>query len=129
MPNNSIPSNTGQFLGLATKMLAGLTSLGSTLGITQITPAALQGLISAFIATDGDFNAARSAKQGASDGVLGTVAEIGEWLGVVRGVLTGHFGFRWNTMWAQAGFTNHSTAVPAKSGYVRRVLQKESGSW
>ena len=115
MANNSLPGTTSQFIQLGNNMLAGLKALGTTLKITQITPAQFQTDLTAFVNADNAFNAARSARQGASDQVIGTVAEIGEWLGVVRGVLTGHFGARWNTMWAQAGFTNHSTAVPAKS--------------
>ena len=114
MSKNSIPTNTGQFIGLANKMLAGLTSLGSTLAITQITPAALQALLSAFIATDGDFNAARSAKQAASTGFQAAEEALSAWLAMVRNVLAARFGGRWSTEWAQAGFTDATTSVPKR---------------
>ena len=80
-PDNSLPGNTSEFIQLGTNMLAGLKALGTTLKITQITPAQFQTDLTAFVNQDNSFNAARSAKQAASDGVLGTVAEIGEWLG------------------------------------------------
>ena len=115
MASNSLPSNTAQLIQLGNNMLAGLKILGTTLKITQITPAQFQTDLTAFVSADDAFNAARSSRQAASDQVLATVAEIGDWLGVVRGVLTGVFGVRWNTMWAQAGFNNHSTAVPPNS--------------
>ena len=115
MASNSLPSNTAQVIQLGNNMLAGLKSLGTILKITQITPAQFQTDLTAFVSADDAFNAARSSKQAASDHVLATVAEIGDWLGVVRGVLTGVFGVRWNTMWAQAGFNNNSTAVPPNS--------------
>ncbi len=67
MANNSLPTNSAQLIGLGVKMLAGLTSLGSTLKITQITPAEFQAELNAFVTGDGDFNAARSAKQAAYD--------------------------------------------------------------
>ena len=96
-------------------MLSGLNLLGTTLKITQITPAEFQAYLSAYINADNDFNAGRSSQQEASDVSQAAIAAIGEWLGVVRSVLTGSFGIRWNTMWAQAGFINNSTAVPRNS--------------
>ncbi len=114
MASNILPTNAGQLIGLGNKMLAGLTSLGAALGITQITPAALDAALTAFIATDGAFNAARSTRQAASDGFHTAEDALAAWLGVVRNVLAARFGNRWSTQWAQAGFTNHTTAIPAR---------------
>lgn len=114
MANNSLPTNSGQLIGLGGKMLAGLTSLGTTLKITQVTPVEFQAELNAFIAGDGDFNAARSAKQAASDAFKPADTALSEWLQVTRNVLAARFGNRWSTMWAQAGFTDATTAVPRR---------------
>lgn len=45
---NRIPNNRGQISGLGQKMKAGLTALGVTLGITQITAASFGTLLAAF---------------------------------------------------------------------------------
>ena len=95
-------------------MLAELTSLGATLGITQITPAALDAALTAFIGTDGAYNAARSARQTASDAFHTAEDALAAWLGVMRNVLAARFGNRWSTQWAQAGFVNNTTAIPTR---------------
>lgn len=115
MASNALPTNINQFTQLGYNMSSGLVSLGTTLKITQITPAQFQTDLTAFVDADNAFNAARSARKAASEELQTAVTEISDWLSVVRGVLTGVFGPRWNTMWAQAGFTNNSTAVPAKT--------------
>ena len=121
MASNALPDNSGQLIELGTNMLAGLTLLGTTLKITQITPAEFQADLTAFIDSDNDFNAGRSSQQEASDAAQASIGAIGDWLGVVRGVLTASFGIRWNTMWAQAGFVSNSTAVP-RNANARIVL-------
>ncbi len=114
MANNSLPTNAAQLIGLGVKMLAGLTSLGSTLKITQITPAAFQAELNAFVTGNGDFNAARSAKQAAYDAFKPADAALSDWLQTTRNVLAARFGTRWSTLWAQAGFIDNSTAVPRR---------------
>ena len=42
------------------------------------------------------------------------MTDLDDWLVVVRGILIGDFGNRWNTMWAQAGFVQPSTAIPKR---------------
>ena len=112
MASNALPDNTGQLIELGNHMLAGLTLLGTTLKITQITPAEFEADLTAFINADNDFNTGRSAQQVASEASQAAIAAIAAWLGNVRGVLTASFGPRWNTSWAQAGFIPSSTAVP-----------------
>lgn len=114
MAANPIPSNSSQLIGLGNKMIAGLTSLGSSLGITQITPAALQLLMTSFVTADGSYNEARSATLAASDGYKLAMDGLSSWLAAARSVLVGHFGSRWSTQWAQAGFISPTTAVPAR---------------
>lgn len=106
--------NAAQLIALAVKMLAGLTSLGSILKITQILPAAFQALLNAFVTADGDFNAARSARQAASDAFKPADTALSEWLQTTRNILAGRFGSRWSTMWTQAGFIKASTQVPKR---------------
>jgi len=97
---------------MATKMLQGLITLGTLLKITQILPAEFKAELDAFVAADGDFNAARTAKQAASDVFKPADSTLTTWLQTTRNILAGRFGNRWSTMWAQAGFTNNTTAVP-----------------
>ena len=114
MGSNTLPTNAGQIIGLGTNMLAGLNSLGLELGITQITPAGFETKLNAFITCEGDFNAARSAKQAALDTWEATTGALYDWLLVVRTVLAGRFGNRSSTQWAQAGFVNASSAIPKR---------------
>lgn len=114
MASNQLPTTAGPLIGLGNKMLAGLTSLGATLGITQITPAALGAALAAFSGTDAAYNAARSARQTDSDAYHAAEDALAAWLGVVRNVLAARFGNRWSTQWAQAGFINNTTAIPAR---------------
>lgn len=95
-------------------MLAGLTQLGTVLKITQITPAAFQAVLNVFVTADGDYNAARSAKQSASDTFKPADSALTVWLQTTRNVLAARLGNRWSTMWAQAGFINHTTSIPSR---------------
>ncbi len=109
-----LPTNAGQLLGLGNKMEGGLTELGQKLGITQITPAKFQTYITAFAKADNAFNAGRSARQADSDAYQAGVVAMDGWLTVTKNVLAGRFGPRWSTAWAQAGFINNTTQLPAK---------------
>ncbi len=60
------------------------------------------------------YNSARSSRRVAYNLFHGKEADLVAWLKVVRGILTGDFGDRWNTMWAQAGFVQPSTAIPRR---------------
>ena len=95
-------------------MKAGLAALATTLGITQMTAASFGALLAAFNAALGTYNSARSDRQAASNLYHGKVDDLVVWLKVVRGILTGDFGDHWNTMWAQAGFVQPSTAIPRR---------------
>ena len=74
----------------------------------------MQANLTAFSTQDGAFNAARSARQTASDGYGTALAAVYDWLMGVSNTLATHWGTRWNTQWAQAGFINNTTAIPAK---------------
>ena len=95
-------------------MRAGLANYGVTLGITQITLSHFQDTLNAFISADGAFNAARSAKQTASDSYHGQLVPVKEWLYLTRNVLAGRLGNRWTTEWAQAGFVTPSVSLPTR---------------
>ena len=112
MASNIVPTSSGPLIQLGRDSLAGLTSLGSTLKITILTPTQLQTDLNAFIAADNSYNAGRSAQQTASNAFHAGDDAIAMWLSVVRGVLVNSFGRRWNTQWAQAGYVNNTTAVP-----------------
>lgn len=114
MGSNVLPTSAGPLIQLGKEVLAGLTSLGGELKITLITPAQLQADLNAFINANNAYNTGRSTQQSASDAFHAADDAIAAWIGVVRGVLVVKFGRLWNTAWAQAGFVNNSTAVPAK---------------
>ncbi|MBV9008752.1 MAG: hypothetical protein JO354_06225 [Verrucomicrobia bacterium] len=115
MAANPIPTNAAQVIGLANKMHAGLLQYATPLNIKQITAAELQAEIDAFVAADGEFNAARSNTLAASQSFRGAMRDLGSWLQETRNVLAARFGSRWSTMWAQAGFIDSSTQVPART--------------
>ena len=114
MGNYNLPTNSGQLIGLGTKMVEGMTALSGPLNLTLITTAQMQANLTAFSTQDGAFNAARSARQTASDGYATALAAVYDWLMGVSNTLATHWGTRWNTQWAQAGFINNTTAIPAK---------------
>jgi hypothetical protein len=94
MASNQLPTNAGQLIGLATKMDAGLNQYGTELKITQITPAEFDADLKAFIAQDGSYNAARSARQDASNDYQAATSAVGDWLQVTKNVLMGRVGKR-----------------------------------
>src|SRR5438067_13410146 len=104
MATNTIPTNSAELIGLGNTMLMGLNSLGTTLGITQITPAAFQAKLTAYVNAENTFAAARSAQATEYGSFHSADDALAAWLGVAKSVFTGRFGVRWSTQWAQAGF-------------------------
>ena len=114
MAQNRLPENRAQLTGLGTKMLAGLTTLRFVLGITQITEIGFKTLLDTFTRALSIYNQARSSQQSAYDLYHARMSELDAWLKVARGILVGDFGNRWNTLWAQTGFPQPSTAIPRR---------------
>ena len=114
MANNILPTNAAQLIGLAQKMHTGVVQLGAAIPVTMVTAAQIQGDLDAFIAVDSDFNAARSARQTASDSYQEATDAVYDWLLAVSNMLATLVGTRWSTAWAQAGFVNHSTGISTK---------------
>lgn len=94
-------------------MVGGLTALGQTLGITQLTAATLQAQIGAFTAAQTTFNTARDARQTACTDFH---ANIDEWVTKARAVLVPYLGGFWSAAWAAAGFVDRTTRVPKSVG-------------
>ena len=97
-------------------MASGLTSLGTALGITQVTAAQLDAQSAAMGTAETGFNLARAAMKDAESAVTGANGAVGAWLLKARGVLATYFGEAWSAQWAAAGFTSASTAVPGTVG-------------
>ena len=116
MANNVLPDNTGDLIKLGNKMVGGLTALGQTLGITQMTAASLQAQITAVTTAQTEFNTARDVRQTASSACTNFHAAIDEWLLTARDVLLPYLGRSWSAAWAAAGFVNHSTSVAGSVG-------------
>lgn len=114
MATNSLPTNSAQLIGLGQKMQTGIVQLGEAIPITMLTEAELQSGLGAFVAAEGDFNAARSARQAASESYQAATGAVYDWLLAVSNMLATLFGMRRTTAWAQAGFINHSTGIPTK---------------
>ncbi|MEA3187275.1 MAG: hypothetical protein QOD99_1105 [Chthoniobacter sp.] len=115
MANNSIPTNSGQLIGLAEQNIVGITTIGAQVPVVMVTAAQMQTALDAFVTQDSAFNAQRSARQTASDSYQAAMSAIYDWLLASSNVLANSFGTLWNTQWAQAGFVNHSTAIPRKA--------------
>ena len=115
MATNILPTNSAQVIGLAQKMYTGIIDLGAEVPVTMVTAAQMQTDLDAFIAVDVNFNAARSTRLAVSEVFQGKMESIYAWLLGVSNVLATRFGTRWSTAWAQAGFVNHSTGIPAKT--------------
>lgn len=116
MATNTIPTDTGEFVDLATNMLSGLSALGETLGITQIAPTTFAFTLDNFTGCRASFSSARTVVQVASTAWVAATEAVGDWLVVARSILAGRFGNRWSAAWVQAGFIDHSTAVPRRVG-------------
>src|SRR5947209_3228075 len=115
MASNMLPTNGGLFIGLVTKMIKALIDLGASVPVTMVTEAEMQPQLDLFTEKNDGFNEARSARQAASDTYQAAMAAVYGWLLAARLALVPKFGNRWSTAWAQAGFINNSTAVPAKA--------------
>ena len=113
MKTDSIPANPGQLILLGEKMQVGVTKYGQTLPIVLVTANQVGTDTAAFATADGAFNAGRSAVQTASNAHQATLEPLYDWLLAVSNMLASRYGTRWNTEWAQAGFINHSTAIPS----------------
>ncbi len=95
-------------------MHSGMVDIGSGVPITMLTPAEFLTALSQFTTEDCGFNAARSARLSASEAFQKTMDTLYIWLLAARKVLAVNLGEQWSTAWAQAGFINNSTAIPAK---------------
>ncbi len=116
MAKNALPANIGDLIKLGNKMVGGLTALGQSLNITQLSAATLQAQINGFAAAQMDFNTTRDARQAASTVCTDLHTDIGAWLLKARDVLLPYLGRSWSAAWIPAGFVNHSTAVPPYVG-------------
>ena len=116
MASNAIPQNAGDLTKLCTKNISGLEALGQSLEITQVTAISLQARLTAFTSTNTDFNNARKVRQNALSACTAANQEIEAWLTKARSVLVPYLGNAWSAAWAEAGFTDNSTAVPRTVG-------------
>jgi hypothetical protein len=114
MASNPIPTTPGPLITLGTQMVAGLTAHETALGILQISGASMQFLVDNFASNEAAFSTARSTRQTASNTWTAAVSTLNEWLYTAKGVLAARFGPTWSTEWTQAGFTNHSNAIPTR---------------
>lgn len=111
---NAISKSSAAFIGLGTKMHAGLVQYAEPLEIKQITAEEFKTDLDAFISCDGGFIDARSATQVASNTFHDALDALSTGLQKTRNVLAASFGSTWSTAWAQVGFINSSTQVPAR---------------
>jgi hypothetical protein len=114
MNSNSLPQKPGDLIQLGGKMEDGIKTVGSSVPVVLVTAVQMHDDTDAFSKADNDFNAGRSAEQAASDSYQATLGSLYTWLLAVSNLLVTLFGTRWNTAWAQAGFVNHTTAIPPK---------------
>src|SRR4051812_7721183 len=96
---NPIPTSPSDLIQLGNRMEAGLVSLGSSLGILQITAAGFQTELTAFTNADYSYNAARTAAGLASTAYNTEDAGTYAWELQARKVLAVYFGDAWNAQW------------------------------
>ncbi len=114
MADNAIPQTSKELITLGGDMTAGLTKLGTTLKITQLTPAELATVLAGFIAAEGTYIALRGGRNAIYATFHGAEDALTKWLAAVQNVLRTHFGARYSQDWALAGFTNNTTALPTR---------------
>lgn len=114
MAQAKIPTNGGLFIALIKLMIQGVVDLGTSVPVTMVTAALMQAQLVLFTSKNNQFNTARSARQTASDAYQACQADILVWLQAARNALVPKLGNRWNTLWAQGGFINASTAIPTR---------------
>jgi hypothetical protein len=114
MASNRLPTNGGLLIDLVQKMIVGIHDIGPSVPVTMVTRAEMQAALDPFTAANTAYNTARSDRQTASDAYQAATANIYTWLLAARLALVPKLGSRWSTIWAQAGFINRSTRIPAK---------------
>ena len=70
--------------------------------------------MSDFIEAEGAFIALRGVRNGIYVTFHNAEESLNKWLNALRNVLRTHFGARYSQDWAQAGFTNNTTALPSR---------------
>ena len=102
MAHNALPVNIGDLIKLGNKMVGGLTALGQTLNITQLSAATLHAQLNAFATAQTTFNTTRDARQAASVLCTDSHSAIYEWLLKARDVLLPYLGRSWSAAWIPA---------------------------
>ena len=112
MAQNNLPPKPGALVVLAGKCRAGLVKYETPLNITQITAASLGTDTQALSDAMSAFNTARVNRTNAHKTLSAASNAARDFLGDARRLLAIQWGEAWSTQWAEAGWTDHSTAVP-----------------
>lgn len=114
MGSFSKPTTAAAAIKLGQGNVEGMEAQGTSLPVTYITTQQCKDNLADFIAKNNTYNAGRSTLQTASTANQNALAPIYPWLLGVSNTLATRFGTRWNTQWAQAGFSNYTTGIPDK---------------
>lgn len=108
-----LPGNTNALQTFAADFLDGLKAHATTIGVVMHTEAKVRADLSAFHNADAACQTARAAKQRLT--TTHTVADSNAkaFIAAARRTIANFLGERWSQGWAEAGFPNQSTGVPA----------------
>ena len=87
MADNAIPKTSKLLITVGGDMVVGLTNLGTTLKITQLTPAELTTALNGFIASEGAYTSLRGQRNAIYATFHTAEANMDDWLNAVRNVL------------------------------------------
>lgn len=117
MASNNVPNAQSVRVRLANSEVQGLLNFGSSVGLSVVTPAKMQGAIDAFLAhkqAAAALDSARDGKQSALNAALGDGYALA---GVVKRFVTDLDGFGTlpNPRWQELGFAADSLEIPRKT--------------
>ena len=114
MAQNRLPDPVSELLSLAALNLSGITTQGATIGLLQWTAANFGPKVTALQDKQVIFDQKRALTLAAFDALHAAQAVLRTRMLTGRKMLSVSWGEAWTTEWAQAGWTDHSTAVPAQ---------------
>lgn len=113
MADNTLPKPISELLSLGALCQSGITTKGADIGLLQWTTANFSPLVTALQSQQNTFDDKRTLTLMAFDALHTRQDAMRTFLLTGRKMLSVSWGEQWTTEWAQAGWDNHTTAVPS----------------
>ncbi len=123
MATNSIPNQLDQAFPMAQKMVDGLKTHGTTVGVLHNTATKLEADLQAAREAENTYQGARAERQLMSPALKEARKAGTTFITNVKNVLKPHLGQSWNTRWAEAGFVNNSLRNPVRVAEQEEMLK------